>query len=188
MIYGDLNLSQLILYLDDILVFSENFQEHLRRLDTVFQRLIKHGLKLKGAKCNFFQTKVSHLGHVVSSQGVAVEPSKIERIINWPIPKTVTELSSFLGLASYYRRFVPGFAQIAAPLHALRGKEGTAGNKACKRCRPVPWSDEADKAFTKLKELLSSAPVLIYPQFGGFSTRSRRFFEGTRRLLVTERC
>lgn len=165
MIFGDLNLSQLVLYLDDILVFSRTFEEHLQRLDTVFQRLIKHGLKLKGEKCRLFQSEVHHLGHVVSPEGVAVDPSKVERIINWPVPKTVTDLCSFLGLASYYRRFVPGFAQIAAPLHALKGKEGKAGNRATSSCRSIQWTDEADESFVKLKNLLSSTPVLMYPQF-----------------------
>lgn len=163
-ILGDLNLRQLVLYLDDILVFATTLEEHLERLNIVFQRLIQHGLKLKGGKCCFFQSEVRHLGHVVSAEGVSVDPEKVERILNWPIPKTGTELSSFLGLASYYRRFVPGFAKIAAPLHELK----CTGRKAGKPLRNSPnivWSTQADEKFTTLKKLLSSAPVLNYPRF-----------------------
>ncbi|KAJ8020637.1 hypothetical protein HOLleu_40281 [Holothuria leucospilota] len=164
MILGDLNLTQIILYLDDILVFSKDFDEHLCRLERVLQRLVNHGLKLKGEKCNFFQSKVNHLGHVVSAEGVSVNPAKIEKIMKWPTPTTSIELSSFLGLASYYRRFVPGFAKIAAPLHSLKAKGGTAGKKDLTNTR-ITWNDEAEKSFTSLKELLSTAPVLIYPNF-----------------------
>ena len=87
MVFGDINLSELVLYLDDVLVFSSTFSEHLERLDEVFKRLKHHGLKLKGSKCKLFQRSVSHLGHIVSDQGVSVDPGKVERIKNWQVPR-----------------------------------------------------------------------------------------------------
>ena len=119
LIFGDLNLSELILYLDDVLVFSQTASEQVERLEKVFHRLQAHGLKLNGGKCQFFQTQVAYLGHVVSKEGVAVDPDKIARIRDWPVPTTVAELRSFLGLASYYRRYVDNFSTLAGPLHAL---------------------------------------------------------------------
>ncbi|PIK44768.1 putative transposon Ty3-I Gag-Pol polyprotein [Apostichopus japonicus] len=166
-IFGDMNLSQLILYLDDILTFSATLEQHLDRLQTVFQRLIQHGLKLKGEKCNFLQREVQHLGHVVSAEGVSVDHGKVDRIVNWPIPTTLTELASFLGLASYYRKFVPNLAKLAAPLHSLKKTDTTttAGNKSRSKQSPLKWNKEADEAFRQLKTLLSSSPVLAYPRF-----------------------
>ena len=82
-------MSKLILYLDDILVFSNTFQEHIERLGVVFERLIKHGLKLKGGKCCFFQREVNHLGHVVNESGVSVDPDKVQKVKDWPVPKSI---------------------------------------------------------------------------------------------------
>ena len=166
-----MNFTQLILYLDDILVFSKTFEEHLTTLAEVFTRLTKHGLKLKGEKCHLFQKEVAHLGHIVSEKGVMVDPDKVERIKHWPTPESMAELSSFLGLASYYRRFVPDFARLAAPLHALTGK-GTSkkGRKRKSQTKSgnaaFTWTNEAEQAFQQLKERLSSTPVLTYPKFG----------------------
>ncbi|PIK36703.1 putative transposon Ty3-I Gag-Pol polyprotein [Apostichopus japonicus] len=165
-IFGDINLTQVVLYLDDILVFSSTFEEHLARLKVVFQRLSSHGLKIKGEKCQLLQKEVRHLGHVVNEKGINVDPDKVERIVNWPTPKTASELISFLGLASYYRRFVPGFAALSGPLHAMTGSsKGKAGKHTSKP--PFEWTSEAEESFSKLKGLLSSAPVLAYPEFGG---------------------
>ena len=156
MIFGDLNLSELILYLDDILVFS------IDRLERVFQRFSKHGLKLNGAKCKLFQKRVAYLGHIVSEDGVAVDPDKIARIRDWPTPTNQVELRSFLDLASYYRKFVYNFAKVASPLHALTGKSDASDRKTGKTLR---WSEEADDALTSLKQALCSAPILTYPRF-----------------------
>ena len=105
--------------LDDILVYASIFQEHLERLDQVFSRLSKAGLRLKLSKCSFLRKRVTYLGHNVSADGVATDCNKISVVTNWGRPKGVRELRFFLGLCGYYRRYVRGFAQTAGPLHEL---------------------------------------------------------------------
>ena len=141
-------------YLDDIVVFGRTFEEYLQRLRTVLSWLRDANLKLNPKKCQFFQQSVSFLGHVISRHGVSTDPTKIENIEKWPTPINVQKLQSFLGLASYYRRFVKGFEEIATPLHRLLQK-GT-----------FIWSEDCDLAFNSLKQNLMSAPVLGYPQTG----------------------
>ncbi|XP_054872643.1 uncharacterized protein LOC129350363 [Amphiprion ocellaris] len=118
-IFGDQQCQSLLLYLDDIVVFSSTVEQHLERLEVVLQRLQQEGLKAKLTKCAFFQQEVRYLGHVVSDKGVSTDPTKVEAVASWPPPSTVTELRSFLGFASCYRHFVEGFAKLAAPLHKL---------------------------------------------------------------------
>lgn len=120
---GDKNFEILLLYLDDILIFSQSFDEHLERLVFVFDRLRAHNLKIKPSKCHFFQKEVNYLGHVVSEDGVKVNPDKIAVIKDWKTPQTEKDLRSFLGLAGYYRKFIKGFSQIAAPLHSVLTKQ-----------------------------------------------------------------
>ena len=114
---NDLVFQILLIYLDDLLVFSPTFQDHLLRLETVLQRLRETGLKVKVEKCHFLQPEVRFLGHKVSAQGISTDPDKISSVKAWPIPSTVKELRSFLGFCSYHRRFIEGFSQVAGPMH-----------------------------------------------------------------------
>ena len=158
----------LLVYLDDIIVFSATIEEHLERLEKVFSTLRKHGLKLKAEKCVFFQEQVKYLGHVVSSSGVAMDPDKVEAVKNCPVPTTLYELRKFLGFASYSRRFIPGFARIAAPLHQLVGsvgKKGQKGKRFGKTIELSDWGQVHQKAFNTLKEKLSLTPILAYADF-----------------------
>ena len=133
----------------------------------MFSRLQKQGLKVKVSKCSFFQHQVSYLGHVVSREGVSTDPAKIEVVREWRRPGHLAELRSFLGFASYYRRFVEGFSKLAAPLHYLVGRLNGPRKKG--KTPPVPlastWDEECEQAFLSLKERLTSAPVLAYADF-----------------------
>jgi len=108
-----------LVYLDDIIVFSSDFDSHIIRLKEIFGRLRPANLKVNMKKCTLFQKQVDFLGHVLTGDGVGVQPKKVKTVENWPTPRNLTELRSFVGLCSYYRRFITGFASIAAPLHAL---------------------------------------------------------------------
>ena len=127
---GNMNLTECLIYLDDVIVFSKTKEEHLQRLTSVLQRMEKAGLKLKGSKCEFFRTSVKYLGHVVSANGVETDPEKIAVLKNWPVPKSVKELRSFLGFSGYYRRYIEGFSKLAKPLNDLL--IGHSTNKTCK--------------------------------------------------------
>ena len=142
--------------MDDILVCSETFHEHLEHLREVFDWLLKSGLTLKPKKCFFARIIVKYLGHVISRDGVSPDPDKTVKVCEFPVPTDVGRLRQFLGLASYYRRFVAGFAAIASPL-----------NKLLKKDVHFVWSEECQAAFDTLKETLVTAPVLVYPRFGG---------------------
>ena len=117
-VLSGLNLDICLVYLDDIVTFSKTVEEHLERLDAVFSRLRQAGLKLKPEKCKFFQKSVTFLGHEISDQGIGTCQEKIKAVSEWPVPTNIREVRAFVGLASYYRRFVQNFASIATPLHA----------------------------------------------------------------------
>ncbi len=159
-VLGDLTFDILLIYLDDIIVFSKDFESHCQRLEIVFNRLRQHGLKLKPSKCFILKPEVKFLGHLISSQGIKVDGEKTQALESWPAPKNVKELRQVLGFMSYYRRFVPGFAQLARPLHALVGKGGKG-----KIVEPLNWTTECQTAFDQLKQCLMSPPVLAYPDF-----------------------
>ena len=123
LILAGLQWSACLVYLDDIIIMGKSFEEHLVNLGAVLERLQTAGLKLKPDKCAFLQKRVLYLGHIVSDQGITPDPAKTAKVTSWPIPKCVTELQAFLGLANYYRHFVKGFAEIAKPLHELTRKD-----------------------------------------------------------------
>ncbi len=142
----------LLVYLDDVIVFGRTVTETLHRLRAVLDRLRHARLKLKPSKCHLFQKSVAYLGHIVSSEGVATDPEKVKAVAEWPTPKCVRDVRSFLGLASYYRKFIRRFAEIASPLHALTEKS-----------REFAWTESCQGAFDELKDRLQSAPILSYP-------------------------
>lgn len=164
-IFGDQQCQSLLLYLDDIVVFSSTFPQHLERLEVVLQRLQQEGLKAKLSKCLFFQQEVSYLGHVISANGVSTDPGKVEVVANWRPPTTIVELRSFLGFASYYRRFVEGFAKLAAPLHRLVAELGGSKSKRSEHRVVEKWTGEHQQSFEALKSRLTTAPVLAYADF-----------------------
>ena len=155
-VFRGLQWETLLVYLDDIIVFSKDVNTHLQRLETVFQRLQKAGLKLKPAKCTLFQTEVTYLGHVVSEAGIATDPAKVEAVRNWPTPKDKPDVRAFVGTCSYYRRFIPGFSELAKPLTILTSNKKTVN---------FVWTAECQRAFDKFKEILTQAPILAYPDF-----------------------
>ena len=157
---GKLHLSWCIIYLDDIIVFSDSPNEHLHRLRGVFAKLDKAGLKLKPNKYEFFKTKITYLGHIVSSKGIETDPKKVESVKNWTAPKTATDVRSFLGFTNYYRRFIRGYANVAKPSNTLVSDD----NANCKKA-PIEWTDECQVAFDKLKELCTSTPILAYANY-----------------------
>ena len=140
-------------YIDDILLSTNGESAHLKHLEWLLDRLRNTGLKLKVDKCEFFQTEVTFLGHQLTRNGIRACHDKVKKVQDFPKPKNVDELRSFLGLASYYRKFVNGYAKIAKPLTSLLG-----GKISFK------WEKKQEDAFNKLKEDLTSAPVLAYPQ------------------------
>ena len=160
---GDLNLRDCLIYLDDIIIFSDTFESHLSRLEAVFQRLHEYNLKLKASKCEFFRTQVTYLGHVVSEDGIKTDPEKLKVLKDWPIPKNVKDVRKFLGFAGYYRRFVKGFARIVRPLNDLL--VGNSTKKPSRRRTPFQWGETQQRAFETIIEKLSNPPVLAYADY-----------------------
>ena len=152
---GELHLNWCIIYLDDIIVFSKTPEEHLERLRGVFNKLAWAGLKLKPSKCEFFKSKITYLGHIVSAAGIETDPKKIEAVMNWTTPTTITDILSFLGFTNHYCRFIKGYAKVANPLNAL-----VSGENANKKKAAVNWTDECQTVFEKLKNLCTNTPIL----------------------------
>ena len=167
---GDLNLQDCLIYLDDIIIISKTFEEHIEKLEAVvFRRLQDHGLKLKPSKCELFRNQVVYLGHVVSSEGIHTDPSKIEAVKSWPVPQCTKDVRKFLGFTGYYRRFIKGYASIARPLNDLLIGHPT-GSKAKKKQKtksgtPFRWDEEQQQSFDTIISSLIEPPVLAYADY-----------------------
>ena len=160
---GELHLNWCIIYLDDIIVFSRTPEEHLHRLKAVISKLTAAVLKHKPTKCDLFKQQINYLGHVASKEGVSTDPDKITAVTEWPQPTTVTEVRSFLGFVSYYRRFIPNFSKVAKPLNKLlQNQEGTPSQK---KQFKVYWGPEQQEAFETLQKLCTESPILAYADF-----------------------
>ena len=157
-----LNYEILWIYLDDVILLGHDVDQMIERLQLVFDRFRSANLKLKPKKCHLFKTELEFLGHIVSAKGISTDPKKTERVREWSIPKNVSEVRSFLGLAGYYRRFVPNYYDIAKPLHDL-----TQVPRKKQRGVKFKWTKEANDAFIALKEALTSTPILGYPRDEG---------------------
>ena len=144
-----------IVFVDDILIYSQSKEEHEDHLKVVLQLLRDHQLYAKFSKCEFWLIEVRFLGHVVSTSSVSVDLEKVEVVMSWERPKSVFEIRSFLGLAGYYRRFIKDFSRLAAPMTRLTWKEVK-----------FDWDDRCEEAFQELKRRLTSAPILIVPERG----------------------
>ena len=149
-----------VVYLDDILIYSQDEKGHMEHLKIVLQILLENNLFARPDKCSFFQTEVDFCGHIVGAGVVRMDPHKLAAIKDWPTPRTVHHVRQFVGLCSYYRRFIKEFARIAAPMHELlKLPEATRGHKH----QPIVWNAKCQMSFRQLKECLTVAPVLQQP-------------------------
>jgi len=143
-----------VVYIDDIMIYSKTFEEHLEHIEKILRKLKEVNLMLKLVKCKWGEQNIEFLGHVVGKDGLKPDPGKIEKIKNLKVPTTQKEVRSILGLCGYYRRFVKGFSKIAKPLNELLQKG-----------KPFEWTDRQQKAFEELKEKLIQYPILAYPDY-----------------------
>jgi hypothetical protein len=143
-----------MVYLDDVIIYSHTFEEHLKHLEEVLNKIRGANLRLKAEKCYFGANELQFLGHVVGEDGVKPDPEKVEKIRDYPVPRNIRELRGVLGLFSYYRRFIENFSKIAAPLNELLKKEVEYN-----------WTNKQQQAFELLKEKLITAPIVQYPDF-----------------------
>lgn len=141
-------------YIDDLVIYGKNLNDHNNKLKSILERLQQYKLKVNPQKCDFLQKEINFHGHVISRTGVKPDPKKIDAISRFPIPKTFKEIKSFLGLASYYRKFIDNFAQTVHPI-----------NKLLRKNVQYNWSTECNDAFLLIKEKLTTAPILIHPDF-----------------------
>ena len=144
-----------VVSIDDILIYSKTQEEHVEHLRVVLGILREKQLYAKLSKCEFWMDEVQFLGHVISAQGIAVDPAKVEAMVKWESPKSGTKIRSFVGLAGYYRRFIEGFSKIVVPLTQLTRKD-----------QPFTWTDKCEESFQELKRRLTSAPILVIPDIG----------------------
>ena len=157
-ILGDRIFNTLLVYLDDIIVFSKTVEEHMGRLEELFARMREYGMKFKPKKCQLFEEEVIFLGFKVTRDGIMTDPGKIEAVKVWPKPKTVRDVRAFIGFCSFYRKFIKHFAHIAAPLHQLMGGDSRKNIEK-------DWDEYCQLAFEELKLKMVTAPVLQCPDF-----------------------
>lgn len=171
---GDMNLLQVLVYLDDLIVFGRTLEEHEKRLLKVLDRLEEAGLKISLDKCQFCQSKVKYIGHIVSSSGISTDPAKVEAVTSWPQPTNLKTLRSFLGFCGYYRRFIANYAAIVKPLTDLT--KGYAPNRPIEKITPAKaqsyykesdpfgkrWTEACTSAFHQIINCLTNAPLLAF--------------------------
>ena len=163
-----------LVYLDDIVIFSKTVDEHLIRLEAVLKCLLSANLKLKLKKCTFLATELNVLGYIVSAGGLSPDPAKVATVQQFPVPKSIKQLQSFIGLCSYYRRFIKGFAVLDRPLTNL-----TKNNQS------FQWGEEQQRSFDILKEKLLTPPILAHPNYKlPFETDTDASRYGIRAILV----
>ena len=179
-VFSDHIFVTLLVYLDDLLLFSKSLDEHFDKLELVFELLRKHGLKLKPSKCHILQPEVKYLGFIVSKEGISTDPEKIKAVKEWPTPCTVKDVRAFVAFCSFYRRFVEGFAKLASPLHGLMSGDSTADVTKY-------WGKAEAQAFEKLKEKLTCAPVLKNADYDRpFVVETDASFDGLGAVLSQE--
>ena len=166
----------MLVFFDDILVYSKSLEEHLKQLELVLGILEQHRFFIKMPKCDFVQEELQYIGHIISGAGVKVDLRKIEAMVDWPLPKDVSTLRGFLGLTGYYWRFVKNYGLIAKPLIAILKKDN------------FEWTEEAKKAFEDLKRAMTQTPVLAFPDFEKpFKVYTNASGEGIGAVLVQEK-
>jgi hypothetical protein len=141
-----------VVFIDIIFIYSKSEEEHAQHLQVILQRLQDHQLHTKFSKCAFWLKEVPFLGHIISTEGITVDPSKLQEVLYWKSPRSVTQICSILGLAGYYHWFIPNFSKIAKPMTQLLEKEAK-----------FKWSPQCEDTFLTLKKLLTTAPVLAQP-------------------------
>jgi hypothetical protein len=141
-----------VVFIDDILVYSRSEEEHEELLRLALQRLREHRLYAKLSKCEFWMKQVAFLGHVISKGGISVDPSKVQDVLSWNVPTSVSNIQSFLGLVGYYRKFIDGFSKISKPMTELFEKD-----------KKFEWTSACEASFQELKKQLTTAPILVMP-------------------------
>lgn len=157
------NWTKCLVYLDDIIIFGNTIEQHNERLKAVLQRLREANLKISPSKCCFLKNEVKYLGHIISVDGIQTDPEKIQKVSQWPTPKTPDDVSSFLGLAGYYRKFIRNYAQLVAPLESLKATYQKRGAKIKHKSSAFVWGEIEQNAFDDLKHALTTSPILTLP-------------------------
>ena len=185
---------KVLIFLDDIIIYSSTIEEHFERLALVFQRLASHGLKVEPTKCYLFQKSVSYLGQIIYDQGISADTEKMKALSEWSVPENAWELKIFLGIAGYHRRYIHNFSQLSSPLYELvnqdpnKGKYRKLGRK-WNSATPGPfvWKPEHQESFDSLKRALTTAPVLGFVDFKKpFILETDASHEGLGALLLHE--